>query len=159
VAQRKKLGKPQANALYTVVYDKETEEETDEVFFKFSMKASGLYRKGPKEGQRWNRKPVIYDARGQRIVNVPAIWGGTVGKVAFEASPYFVPAPAACGLKLSLVGVQILELVTAGERSAESLGFKAEEGYAHEDAPAADVEAADANAAAQGAGEDDGSGD
>ena len=38
-------------------------------------------------------------------------------------SPYFIEGIAAAGLKLSLTGVQILELVSAGGASAESMGF------------------------------------
>src|SRR5690606_17374564 len=129
VGTRKKLKRITENPLYLTIYDKETEQETGEIAFKFAMRASGTYKQGPKEGQKWHRSPLIYDAKGHRIAKPPAIWGGTVGKVAFEVSPYFIPGTGAAGLSLKLIGVQILDLVSAGERSAESLGFTAEDGY------------------------------
>ena len=108
---------PKMNELYSIVYDKETEEPTGEIVFKAAMKASGVRKKGPKTGQKWERKPVIFDARGTRMVKVPEIWGGTVGKVAFEVSPYYIEGTNVGGLKLSLTGVQVLDLVSAGGAS------------------------------------------
>jgi hypothetical protein len=131
--EKKGVKAPQANPLFTEIYDKETEEATGEIFFKFAMRASGEYKKGPKQGQRWNRKPTIFDAKGKRMTKLPSIWGGTIGKVAFEAVPYFIPGTAAAGLRLALVGVQIIDLVAGGERSAKDLGFGAEDGYEHSD--------------------------
>lgn len=134
--EKKGIKGPIANELYSEVYDKETEEPTGEIVFKFKMKASGVYKSGPKEGQKWSRKPIIVDAGGKAMKKCPDIWGGTQGKVSFEAGPYFISGTAAAGVKLALQGVQIIDLMTKGERSAESLGFKAEEGYEHEDVPA-----------------------
>ena len=151
VGTRKKLKEVTKNPLFLTIYDRETEEETGEIAFKFAMKASGEYRKGPKAGQKWSRAPLIFDARGRRIQNPPAIWGGTVGKVAFEAAPYFIPGTGAAGLSLKLIGVQILDLVSGGERSAESLGFTPEEGY--------EYSPEDAVNSSHEEDEDDGSGD
>jgi hypothetical protein len=137
--KKKNITGPQFNALFTELYDKETEEPTGEIAFKINMKASGTYKKGPKEGKKWERKPVIFDARGQRMTKLPAIWGGTVGKVNFEVQPYFVPGTAAAGLSLKLQGVQIIDLVSAGGATAEAMGFGAEEGgYVHDDSAFAD---------------------
>ena len=131
--EKKKIAGPQANPIYTELYDKETEEPTGEVFFKATMKASGKFKKGPKQGQKWERSPIIFDAKGRRMANVPAIWSGTVGKVSVEVSSYFIPGTAAAGIKLNLNGVQIIDLVSSGGRSAESMGFNAEDGYEHDD--------------------------
>lgn len=125
---RKKLGAVKPNDLFTTLYDTETEEPTGEIEFKFAMPASGTFKKGPKEGKRWNSKPGIVDSMGQVLANPPAIWGGTQARISFELSPYFIPGTAAAGLKLRLVGVQIIELRTAGERSAASMGFDKVEG-------------------------------
>lgn len=144
VGTRKKLKEISPNPFFTTVYDKETEEPTGEIIFKATKKASGVYKKGPKEGQKWTSKPVIFDAKGNRMVKVPSIWSGTVGKMAVELSPYFVAGTGACGLKLNLVGVQILDLVSAGERSASSLGFGVEEGYEYDANDAAEAEASKA---------------
>lgn len=131
--EKKGIKGPQFNALYKEIYDKETEEPTGEISFKFQADASGEYKKGPKAGRKWTFRPIVYDAHKNRIKNVPDIWGGTIARVAFEVSPYFIAGTAAAGLKLRLVGVQIIDLVSGGERSAESLGFEDEDGYAHTD--------------------------
>jgi hypothetical protein len=140
VAARKKLERqgvkgPIENPLFNEIYDKETEEPTGEITFKFAGRASGERKKGPKAGTRWNWKPTIFDAKGKRIDKAPDIWGGTIGKVAFEAEPYFIEGSGAAGLKLKLLSVQIIDLVSGGSRSAADFGFEEEEGYAHEDAP------------------------
>ncbi len=138
VEQRKALEKKngkgliQVNDLFTTLYDQETEEPTGEIEFKFAMKAGGIVKKGPKTGQKWSRKPDLYDAKGQLLKKAPAIWGGTIGKVSFEVSPYFIPGTGAAGLKLGLLGVQIIDLVSGGQRTAASHGFGEEDGYSHE---------------------------
>jgi hypothetical protein len=133
VETRKKLGSVKPNDLFTTIYDQETEEPTGEIEFKFAMKASGTYKKGPKEGKKWFRKPDLYDAKGLPMRKAPDIWGGTVGKVSFEASPYFIPGTGAAGLKLALLGAQIIELVSGGSKTAASHGFGEEEGYGYEE--------------------------
>lgn len=132
VEARKKLGGVKVNDLFTTLYDQETEEPTGEIEFKFAMKAGGVVKKGPKTGQKWSRKPDIYDAKGQLLKKAPAIWGGTIGKVSFEASPYFISGTGAAGLKLNLLGAQIIDLVSGGQRTAASHGFGEEDGYSHE---------------------------
>ena len=133
VETRKKLGSVKWNDLYTVLYDQETEEPTGEIEFKFAMKASGERKKGPKSGSRWHRQPDIFDARGVPMKKLPDIWSGTVGKVSFEISPYFIPGTGVGGLKLALLGVQVIDLVSGGGRNASDHGFGEEEGYAHDD--------------------------
>lgn len=131
---RKKLKQVHPNPAYTEILDKETEKPTGEIYIKAAMRASGTIKAdSPRKGQKWERKPVLFDAKGNRMKNVPAIWGGTEGKLSVEVSDYFIAGTAAAGIKLNLNGVQILDLVTAGERSASSLGFSAEDGYEHED--------------------------
>lgn len=139
VETRKKLGKVSQNPLFSTLYDKETEEPTGEIEFKFAMAASGIRNKDTDKEEKWTAKPAIFDARGQKIVKVPAIWSGTTAKVSFsvglnkEGIPgYFIPGTGAAGLKLKLLAVQIIDLKSGGERSASSYGFGAEEGYAYE---------------------------
>lgn len=144
VETRKKLGSVKVNDLFTTLYDQETEEPTGEIEFKFAMPASGTYKKGPKEGKKWSAKPGIVDSMGQIMPKPPAIWGGSRARISFEISPYFIPGTAAAGLKLRLVGVQIIELRTAGERSAASMGFdKVDGGFTASDFSGADDEAED----------------
>lgn len=131
VEARKKLKELKVNEFYSVEYDKETEEETGNLLFKFAMTASG---KSKKDGKTWNRKPALFDAKGKPLVNVKNIWGGTVGKVSFEAAPYFIAGTGAAGLKLRLNAAQIIELNEGGNKSSEGYGFGEEDGY--EAAPA-----------------------
>lgn len=130
---RKKLKQVNENPLFTELLDKETEEPTGEIEFKFSKKASIVAQKGPKAGQRIQLRVALFDAKGNVIQKAPQIWGGSVAKVAFVASPYFIPGTGAAGLKLSLDAVQIIELRQGGGKSASDYGFGAEEGYTHTD--------------------------
>ncbi|MGH0299332.1 hypothetical protein [Sinorhizobium meliloti] len=162
VATRKKLGEIKKNDLYTVVYDEQTEEPTGDVEFKFSMKASGEFKQGPRAGKKWSRKPDLFDARGKKIGTGVNIWGGSEGKVSFAASPYFIPGTGAAGLKLMLGGVQVIELVTNGSRSADSYGFGAEEGFGYdpddyrsEDSEGGDTSSGDGDSGSAAAGESD----
>lgn len=125
VEARKKLKALSETPLFDVEYDTETEEPTGMIIFKFSTKASGTNQKG----EPWTRTIPLFSASGKAIK--PTMVGtGTVGKVAFEASGYFVPATGVAGLKLYLSSAQILELSEGGGGgSASSYGFGAEEGY------------------------------
>lgn len=143
VAKRKELEarNPTGNGLdinpvAKPVYDDETEELTEMVEMKFTMKASGERKKGPKAGTRWNRSPNFFDAKGQPMKNVPDIWGGTVGKISFEVERYgyFIPGTGLTGIRRQLLAVQIIDLVSGGQRDAGAYGFGAEEdGYEHDE--------------------------
>jgi hypothetical protein len=156
VATRKKLGKVTVNDLFATVYDEETEEPTGDLDFKFAVSAGGTYKKGPKAGQSWSRSMPIFDAKSNPLVRPPSIWGGTEGIVAFSVAPYFIAGTGAAGLKLYLEGFQIISLVSEGMKSADQLGFGAQAGYVHQDAP--DAEAAEAEGDDAG-GDDDEQGD
>lgn len=137
VAQRKKHGNLKEQPFFIEEFDKETEEPTGNVIFKFKMKASG---KDKKTGKPWSRKPTIFDAKGAAMVNPPSIWGGTTGKVSFEVSPYFVQGQAMAGISLNLNAVQIIDLRSGGGGNAESYGFGAEDGYEYDEADAPKAE-------------------
>lgn len=141
---RKKLGAVKVNDLYTELLDPETEEPTGEIEFKFAMKHRIEAKKGPNAGKVFYRYPALFDAKGRPMIvrdkkgktlsGAPQIWGGTVGIVSFEASDYFIPGTGAAGLKLNLTAVQIIDLVSGGQRSANSYGFAAQDdGYEGED--------------------------
>jgi hypothetical protein len=140
VATRKKLEKVIVNPLYAEQYDEETEEPTGKIEIKFAMQASGTYKSGPKQGKKWSRKPGIFDAKGNEMKPAPSIWGGTIGRVAFEVGlnkegvpGYFIPATGAAGLSLRLQAVRILDLVSEGSRDAAAYGFdEEEEGYEYD---------------------------
>lgn len=127
--QRDKLGSITMNPLFTPIYD-EDENPTGQVEVKFTMKAGGTTKKGPRAGKKWERKPDLYDALGRKVTKKVDIWGGSVLIIsfAFDEAGYFIPGSGAAGLSLKLDGVQIVTLRQGGERTAESHGFKAEAG-------------------------------
>lgn len=103
------------------------EDEDGNFLFTFKMKASGTRP----NGERWEQKPILYDAKGNVFqANGKTIWGGTKAKVAFQISPYWVSTIGA-GVTLRLKAVQIIELVTGGN-DASSYGFIEEEGFVAE---------------------------
>lgn len=135
IASRKKLGKVIANPLFNEVYDKETEEPTGQIEFSIKMKHKVEIKKGPKAGKTLIFWPTVFDAKGLRIPRdgMPAIWGGTTGRVSFEVYPYFVSSSGQGGLGLRMLAVQIVKPVFGGERTAESLGLGAvEDGYEYD---------------------------
>jgi hypothetical protein len=147
---RKKLGQLKVNDLYTELLDQDTEEPTGELVFKFAARASGEYKNGSKAGQFWDTRPTVFDVKTNVLIqgfrfrdraddekmadvhvkSSPGIWGGSTGKVSFEVGidkdgepGYFIPGTGAAGLKLALNAVQVIDLVSAGQRSAEDYGF------------------------------------
>lgn len=112
---------------YTPEYD-DDEEPTGYFLFNFKMVASGTYKKGPKAGQKWTRKPALFDAKGKPLPKAVEPWGGSTAKVSFEVGSYFTTA-AGAGISLRMQAVQVLDLIQGGERSAKSYGFGEEEGY------------------------------
>lgn len=118
---------PVMNQLFSKVYDRDTDEPTGEIEFKFKRKASG---KRKKDDSVWHApRPAVYDAKLQLFPREVPIWGGTRGKISFEVSPYFIPGIGAAGISLKLVGAQVLDLVTrGGAASADSMGFGEEQG-------------------------------
>lgn len=124
VEARKKLKSLTETPLFDVEYDSTTEEPTGTIIFKFSTSASGVNAKG----EAWTRSINLFDAKGNSFK--PSMVGaGTIGKVSFEVSPYFIPATGVAGVKLYLIAAQILELSESNGGSASSYGFGAEEGY------------------------------
>jgi hypothetical protein len=128
VATRKKLGEAKKQDFFTHVYD-EDENETGEIILKFKMKHSGTTQKG----KDWKRYPTLIDAKLQKLKKGTAIWGGSVVRVSGGALPYFVAGQGTFGVSLQLEGVQVIELVSAGGRSAKDMGFEEEEGYESSD--------------------------
>lgn len=126
IASRKKMGldAPKRQEFVTHVYDEE-ENETGEIILKFKMKHSGTTAKG----KDWKRYPTLIDAKLQKLKKGTAIWGGSVVRVSGGALPYFVAGQGTFGVSLQLEGVQVIELVSAGGRSAKDMGFDEEEGF------------------------------
>lgn len=127
--QRDKLGSPSRNDIFTPIYD-ENDEPTGEVEMKLTMKASGVVKKGPREGKKWSRKPQLFDALGRPIKKPVEVWGGSelIVSFSFREDGYFIPATGAYGIKCQLDAAQIVTLRQGGERSAADYGFSAQEG-------------------------------
>lgn len=113
---------------FTAEEDGETGEETGRVLINAGMNASGVYKSGPKTGKQWKRKPDIFTATGTKLENPPAIGSGSVLKLAVELFPYYAASDKSVGVSFRLNAVQLLTLVSFGERDASAYGFGEEEG-------------------------------
>jgi hypothetical protein len=127
--QRDKIGSPTRNDMFTPIYD-EDDEPTGQVEMKMTMKASGVVKRGPREGKKWSRKPQLFDALGRPIKGKVDIWGGSelIISFSFTEPGYFIPATGAYGIKLQLEAAQVVTLRQGGERSASEYGFGKQEG-------------------------------
>lgn len=100
--------------------------ETGQVEFKFTMKASGVSKK---TGKPWTRKPGVFDSKGKPM-DGSKVWGGSIGKVNFEVQPYAATPQTGASVKFALNAVQVIELKQGMARDASAYGFSEEEGYA-----------------------------
>jgi hypothetical protein len=74
--------------------------------------------------------PTMFDAKGKKIGKLPPVGGGSEGKIGVYAKPYFLASSGAVGITFYLEATQLLKLVKyTGGRSADAMGFGAEEGY------------------------------
>ena len=103
-------------------------DETGTVLLKAKRKASGVYKSGPKTGERWEAKPNIFNNKGVQLTNPPKIGGGSEVKMSIELKPYYVAGTGDVGCSFNLEAVQLLTLVQFGQRDAAGYGFGAEEG-------------------------------
>jgi hypothetical protein len=156
---RKKLKAVTANPLFKTLYG-DDEEPTGEVEFSFAMKYRvPVWKNGEKTDQKTTRNCVIFDAKGNRMKSPPNIWGGTVGKVSFQPSAYWVAGTGAAGLSMNLEAVQIISLVSNGEKTADAYGFGEEDGYTHEEPTAGKDEFSDETPKGEAATSDNEEGD
>lgn len=108
---------------------------------------------GRKDGKVYDLKPVLFDAKGERISGDPKVGAGSKVKVNFEIRPYYT-ALVGAGISLSLKAVQIIKLESyGGGGNASQFGFDEEEGY--EAAIENDEHAEQANQQAQSQADDD----
>ena len=124
VATRKKLKEPTWIEPGAVEYDRETEEPTGNILFRFKTKA--IY-KDKKTGQIRKRKVPVFDSMQTPVKLATEPGFGSLVRVSFSAQPYFVGGTGNAGVAFYLNAVQILKLNAAGERSAADYGFAAEE--------------------------------
>jgi hypothetical protein len=108
------------------------DEDSGKVTVRFKLKAKVT----PKQGDPFEQRPAIFDAKGKPLMEAK-IGGGSKVKVAYELVPYYT-AIAGAGVSLRLKAVQVIDLVEfSGGASADAYGFGEEEGYEAEDTPAA----------------------
>lgn len=146
---RKKVTR--ADLPYTVVED-EDGEETSVIKVNFKMKAHVVTKKG----DEFDLKPKVFDAHKNELAKCPAVYSGSILRVAFKPVFWYTKKLGA-GVKLQMEAVQIIELVSGSEGGdADSYGFGEEDGYEY-DAGAAgagfDDESDDDDGAPSGAGE------
>jgi hypothetical protein len=104
--------------------DQATGDETGFVTIKAKKTASGISKK---TGKPWKSKPDIFDARGNKLTNAPAIGGGSEMKMNVELFGYYNAKDKQVGCSVRLNGVQVIKLVQYGARDAGGYGFGAEE--------------------------------
>lgn len=108
-------------------------EDTGTVAVSFKLKAKVT----PKNGDPFEQRPALFDAKGKPMGVDAKIGGGSKCKVAYEVMPFYT-AIVGAGISLRLKAVQVIELVEySGGASASGYGFGEEEGYEAEDTPAA----------------------
>ena len=121
----------EAGVPWKLAEDEEGNELDGVYLFNFKMKAQLT----DKAGSVIDMRPALFDAARKPLPAKTAVWGGSKIKVAFELVPFFVAAVGA-GISLRMKAVQVLELVSGGQRDAESYGFDEEDGYVAEDVAA-----------------------
>ena len=107
---------------YKTFIDDEGQE--DGISFRFKMKAKYETRKGDVVRQ----KPAIFDAKGTPITDPNfAVGNGSVVKIAYKVRPWNV-AGNGCGVTLSPMAVQVINLVPYSANS-DGFDFEEEEGF------------------------------
>lgn len=73
-----------------------------------------------------------FTAFNEKITKPPEIWGGSIVRLAYEASPY--SATIGAGISLRINAVQIIQLNSGFNRTATQYGFEADEaGFSYKD--------------------------
>ena len=126
IEKAKELTKGKKSKQASLPYKEELddqENETGNLIFNFKQKAKIQL----KDGTQADMKPIVVDAKGQKLKN-EQIWGGTKCKVSALLVPYFV-ATTGYGCSLRLKAVQIIDLVSGSTGDMTRHGFKEEKGY------------------------------
>ena len=127
MAEEKKAGnKP--NLMSVPIKDFVDEDGLECLDFRFKMKPS---YKSAKTGEVVLNTPKVFDAQLKPMTD--KVGRGSKVKVNFTADKY--TCPMGVGVAMRLSAVQVLDLVTVGDESAEGFGFSAEEGFVSESEP------------------------
>jgi hypothetical protein len=112
--------------------DESTGEETGRLIATVSMRHKVTSRK---DGQVYLLKPLYYNAKRVELLNPPRIGGGSLLRCFVEPDAYMNESNKTVGVSLRLKAIQIIKLVSGGQRSAEAFGFANEDGDDIEDMP------------------------
>lgn len=92
----------------------------------FNFKSYATF-KDKKTGEMVERKVAVVDGRGKCLPVVPAIAGGSEGKVKFSLVPYGYTAVAGASVKLQLDSLMLLKLVEFGAAGDDDWGDEVED--------------------------------
>lgn len=107
-------------------------EDSGKITVSFKLKAKVT----PKNGEPFEQRPAIFDAKGKPLQDVN-VGGGSKVKVAYEVVPFYT-ALVGASISLRMKAVQVIDLKEfSGGASAEGYGFGEEDGYEAEDNSAA----------------------
>jgi hypothetical protein len=107
-------------------------EDTGTVAVSFKLKAKVT----PKNGDPFEQRPAIFDAKGKPLKDVN-VGGGSTVKVAYEVI-HFYTALIGASVSLRLKACQVIDLKEySGGAGADAFGFGEEDGYEAEDTSAA----------------------
>jgi hypothetical protein len=115
--------------------DPETGEETGNYIFRAALSYKVEIKNGPKTGEVFYKKPDLFDAKGKTLKNPPRIGSGSLLKLAVVPMDYWMPKDKTIGVRFELAAVQVIKLVSGGQRSAADYGFGEEDGDEIEDQP------------------------
>jgi hypothetical protein len=117
------------NGLSTkAAYDNEYDQNGDptgNIEFKLKLKAKVQTR----NGDVYEQRPVVVDAKRKPLGSDTAIGNGSVIKVAYEPIPYMMASTKTVGVSLRMKGVQVIDLVEYGGGASM---FDEEDGYVSE---------------------------
>ncbi|MFG1395892.1 hypothetical protein [Roseixanthobacter pseudopolyaromaticivorans] len=117
------------NDLPIKAHEDEEGNETGQYILTPKRTASGT----KKDGSAWKAKIDIVDSKGKKMSKEGlSIWGGSKLRCDCDVFAWFSPKDNEVGLKLEIVGVQVIELVAGGGERESSFG-EVEGGYVAED--------------------------
>ena len=138
----KELEVNHAGLPFRLEFDKTTGEPTGFMTINFSAKSTWK----DKQGKENPTKLILQDAAKKPIPASVAIGGGSICKVAFQPSPYYVDGTRTAGVTFRLIGVQVLDC-----KANSHDPFATEEGFsAPSDDTAVNTEGAGVQAATTG---------
>lgn len=131
--EKAKIKKALESMRVLVPYKESVDDEGDPTGdYEFNFKSAASFTDS-KTGKVIPRTLKIFDAKKKEITGNVAVFGGSIIKVAYTVSPYYIAAQDAVGVKLLINAVQVIELNSGAGGTADSYGFDEEDGYIGEE--------------------------